>query len=87
MQGWPGVRGRGGGCFFILVKYTYHGASQEALVVRNPPAKAGDIRHLSLIPGWGRCPGGGHVNPLQSSCLENPMGRGLWQAMVHGVAT
>ena len=49
---------------FILVKYPYHGAFQEALVVRNPSAKAGDIRCLSLIPGWGRSPGGGHGNPL-----------------------
>ena len=38
------------------------------------------------IPGLGRCPGGGHGNPLQYSCLENPMDRGTWQATVHGVA-
>ena len=39
-----------------------------------------------LVPGSGRSPGGGHGNPLQYSCLENPMGRGAWQATVHGVA-
>ena len=39
-------------------------ASQVALVVKNPPANAGDIRDMSLIPGLGRCPGGGHGNPL-----------------------
>ena len=44
---------------------------------------AGD---LSPIPGLGRSPGGGHGNPLQYSCLENPMDRGAWQAAVHGVA-
>ena len=54
-----------------------------ALVVKNPPANAGDV---GLIPGPGRPPGGGHGNPLQYSCLENPMDRGAWQATVHGVA-
>ena len=44
---------------------------------------AGD---LGSIPGLGRSPGGGHGNPLQYSCLENPMDRGAWQAAVHGVA-
>ena len=52
------------------------GASQVALVVKNPPAKAGDIRDVGSVPGLGRSPGGGHDNPLQYSCLENPMGRG-----------
>ena len=45
-------------------------------VVKNPPLDAGDIRDVGLIPGWGRSPGGGHGNPLQYSCLENPMDRG-----------
>ena len=44
-----------------------------ALVVENPPANAGDIRDLGLITGLGRSPGEGHGNPLQYSCLENPM--------------
>ena len=45
------------------------------LVVKNPPGKAGDPRGLGLIPGSGRSPGGEHGNPLQYSCLENPMER------------
>ena len=52
-------------------------------VVKNPPANAGD---MSFIPGSGRYPGGGNGNPLQYSCLENPMDREAWQATVHGVA-
>ena len=44
-----------------------------ALVVKNPPANAGDKRDVGLIPGLGRSPGEGHGNPLQYSCLENPM--------------
>ena len=43
-----------------------------ALVVKSPPANAGDLRDLGLIPGLGRSPGVGHGNPLQYSCLENP---------------
>ena len=54
-------------------------------MVKNPPANAGDIRDMGLIPGSGRLPGGGNDNPLQYSCLENPMDRGAWQATVHGV--
>ena len=56
------------------------------LVVKNLPANAGDIRDMDLIPGLGRFPGGGHGNPLQYSCLENPMDRGAWQATVHWVS-
>ena len=55
------------------------------LVVKNPPANAGDIRDTGSIPGLGRSPRGGHDNPLQHSCLENPMDRGAWWATVHGV--
>ena len=54
-------------------------------VVKNLPANAGVARDLSSIPGSGRSPGGGNDNPLQYSCLENPMERGAWQATVHGV--
>ena len=61
-------------------------ASQAALGVKNPPANAGDIRDVGLIPGWERCPGGSHGNPLQYSCLENLMDRGTWWAAVHGSA-
>ena len=45
----------------------------------------GDIGNMGLIPGLGRSPGGGHGNPLQYSCLENPMDRVTWQATVHRV--
>ena len=55
-------------------------------VVKNSPANAGNARDLGLIPGSGISPGGGHGNPLQYSCLENPMDRGAWWATVHGVA-
>ena len=47
---------------------------------------AGDTGDAGLNPGSGRSPGGGHGNPLQYSCLENPMDRGAWWATVHGVA-
>ena len=53
-------------------------------MVKNSPANAGDRRHAGLIPGLGRPPGGGNGNPPQSTCLENPMDRGVWQATVHG---
>ena len=55
-------------------------ASQVALVVKNLLANAGDIRDAGTIPGLGRFPGGGHGNPFQYSCLENPMDRGTWWA-------
>ena len=55
-------------------------------MAKNLPASAGDIREKGLIPGSGRSPGGGHGNPLQYSCLENPMDRETWRAIVHGVA-
>ena len=54
------------------------------LVIKDLPTKAGDIRDMGSIPGSGRYPGGGHGNPLQYSCLENPMDRGAWQAIVVG---
>ena len=50
-------------------------------MVKNQPANAGDSRDGSLIPGLGRSPGGGHGNPLQYSCLENPIDGGAWQAI------
>ena len=61
-------------------------ASQVVLVVKNPPANAGNIKDVDLIPRSGRSPGGGHGNPLQYSCLENPMDRGAWRATVYRVA-
>ena len=68
----------------VLVKLNlmWSSASQVALVVKNLPANKGD---MSSTPGWGRSPGGGNGNPLQYSCLENPMGRGAWWVTVHGV--
>ena len=63
-----------------------YGASQVVLVVKNPPANAGDTRDaedtgdVGSISGSGRSPGGGHSNPLHYSCLENPMNRGGWCA-------
>ena len=50
------------------------------------PTNAGNVGDSGLVPGWGRSPGGGQGNPLQCSCLENPMDRGAWWATVHGVA-
>ena len=72
----------------------YHGHFEKyahsfwlaVLVVKNPPAKAGDVRDTGSASGLGRCPGGGHSNTLQYSCLENPMDQRAWQAAVHRVA-
>ena len=61
------------------------GAFQIALVVKNPPANAGDVRDTGLISGLGRSLGGEHGNPLQYSCLENPMDSGTWRATVHRI--
>ena len=69
----------------LLISYTSIQVSQVALVVKNLPANAGDKRDLGSIPGLGRCYGEGHDNPLQYSCLENPMHRGDWRASVHRV--
>ena len=55
-------------------------------MVKNLHANAGDMRDAGLIPGLGRSPGGCHGNPLQCSCLENPVDRGAWRATVHRVA-
>ena len=57
----------------------YKRVSQVALVVKDPPANAGDIREMDSIFESGRSPGGGHGNPLES-CLENPVDRGAWRA-------
>ena len=55
-----------------------YGASQMALVVKNLPAKALDMRDMGLVPGVGRSSEGRHSSPLQYSCLENPLDRGAW---------
>ena len=57
-----------------------------ALLVKTRPDNAGDIRDEGSVPGLERSPGEGNGNPLQYSCLENPVDRGAWQATVHGVA-
>ena len=61
------------------------GAFQVALVVKNPPVNAGDVREAGLIRGLGRSPGEGNGKALQYSCLENAMDRGGWQATVHRI--
>ena len=58
--------------------FSYWGASQVELVVKNPPANAGEVREVGSIPGSGRSPGGGHGYPLWYSCLENPTDIGAW---------
>ena len=62
------------------------GSSQVLLMVKNLPASAGDVRDKGSVLGLGRSPGQGHGNPLQDSCLENPMDRGAWWVMVHRAA-
>ena len=69
---------------YLLTKMSLD-ISQVALVVKNLPANAGDATDPGSIPGFGRSPGGGHGNPLQYSCLENPKEGGTWWATVHRV--
>ena len=71
---------------FFLLSRPSTWASQVVLVVNDPPVNAGDARDAGLIPGSGRAPGGGNGNPLQYSCLENPMDRRARWATVHGIA-
>ena len=59
--------------------------SQMALLAQNPPNSARDVRETGLIPELRRSPGEGHGNPLQCSCMENPMDRGAWWTLVHRV--
>ena len=61
-------------------------AFQLALVVKDLSANAADVRNSGSIPGSGRSPGEGNGNPLQYSCLESPMDRGAWWAIVHRAA-
>ena len=56
------------------------------IVVKNLPSSTANIKDEGLIPGPGRSPGGEHYNPLQYSCLENPMDKGVWWVTDHGVA-
>ena len=75
--------------FFSIMVYHWIlsiGASQMAPVVKNLPARAGDVRDVGSVPGSGRFPEEGHGNPLQYSCVENSLDRGAWWATVHGAA-
>ena len=71
--------------FKLLCQSYFTWASQLVLVVKKPPANAGDTRDAGLIPGSGRSPGEGNGNPLQYSCLENLMDREVRRATVHRV--
>ena len=68
--------------FLFIAECLSPWASQVVLVIKTPPDNAGDIRDPGSIPGLGRSPGEVHGNPLQYSCLENPVDRGAWQATV-----
>ena len=70
--------------FWGMKTFKVYGASQVGLVVKNLPINA-NSGYTSLIPGLGRSPGVGNGNPLQYSCLGNPMGRGDWRTTAHGV--
>ena len=72
--------------FSMCVKWRAFVPSLVVLVVKNPPANAGDKREVGSIPGSGRSPEVGNGNPLQYSCLENPVDRGARQTIVHRVA-
>ena len=61
-------------------------SSQVSLEVKNLIANAGNLKEAEPIPGSGRSPGGGHGNPPQDSCLENPMDREAWWATAHRVS-
>ena len=74
---------------YLLLLHTHthtHTGFPGGTVVKNLPANAGDSGDVSLIPGLGRSPQEGNGYPLQHPSLENPMERGAWQAIVHGVA-
>ena len=70
---------------WFLVSPYYPWGFPGGSVVENPPAYKGDAGDMGSIPRSGRSPGGGHGNPLQYSCLENPIDRGAWRTTVHGV--
>ena len=76
----------GGGQKHIATYKKIYTNWQVALVAKNLPANAGDIRDTSSVPALGRSPGGGHGSPLQYYCMEKLMDREAWWATVHGVA-
>ena len=69
----------------ILVIIITRGGFPGGASVKNLSAITGDIRDTGSFPGWGRSPGGGYGNPLQHSCLDNPMDRKVWWARIHGI--
>ena len=69
----------------LLTSYSTGRAFQVVLVVKNLPANAEDVKDVGSIPELGRSPGRGYGNPLQYSCLENPVDRGAWWIIVHGI--
>jgi len=69
----------------LIDKWNSIGGFLGGLVVKNSSASAVDARDTGLIPGSGRLPGGRNVNPLQYSCLQNPINRGAWWATIHRV--
>ena len=69
----------------LLTSYSTRRAFQVVRVVKNLPASAGDVKDVGSIPELGRSPGRGYGNPLQYSCLENPVDRGAWSIIVHGI--
>ena len=69
----------------LLKDQTSYGGFPGGPLVKSPPASAGDAGDSGEIPGSGRSPGEGNGNPLQYSCLGNPMDRGAWRAAVHGL--
>ena len=70
----------------MIIYFFFRGfLGKESAVVKNLPASAGDAGDMGLILESGRSSGVGNGNPLQYSCLENPMDRGAWQATVHGI--
>ena len=68
-----------------MYRYSNSMASRVLLMVKTMHANARDTRDAGSIPGSGRLPGGGNCNPVQYSCLDNPMDRRAWQAKVHRV--
>ena len=70
----------------MYVHYMYIYAASQVALDKEPVCQCRRLSDVGSIPGSGRSPGGGNGNPLQYSCLENPMDRGAWQATVHGVA-
>ena len=93
---WPDIRCRKDTPYYIFNKGGIYLWTSRIIIIlvntyicfisKESVCNAGDLGDVCLIPGSGRSPGEGNSNPLQYSCLQNPMDRGAWQATVHGVA-